>query len=78
MPIAQEVYNALFEGKSVQRCLIDLLSREQKDELAGFGEWSLQRRRRPLKWFCKVHLTALIRTSRYLTASGSVQRGQAI
>ena len=39
MPIAQEVYNALFEGKSVQRCLIDLLSREQKDELAGFGEW---------------------------------------
>jgi glycerol-3-phosphate dehydrogenase (NAD(P)+) len=41
MPIAQEVYNALFEGKSVQRCLIDLLSREQKDELAGFGEWSL-------------------------------------
>jgi glycerol-3-phosphate dehydrogenase (NAD(P)+) len=40
MPIAQEVHNALFEGKSVQRCLIDLLSREQKDELAGFGEWS--------------------------------------
>jgi glycerol-3-phosphate dehydrogenase (NAD(P)+) len=40
MPIAQEVYNALFEGKSVQRCLIDLLSREQKDELAGFGQWS--------------------------------------
>ena len=35
MPIAQEVHNALFEGKSVQRCLIDLLSREQKDELAG-------------------------------------------
>jgi glycerol-3-phosphate dehydrogenase (NAD(P)+) len=41
MPIAQEVSYALFEGKSVQRCLIDLLSREQKDELAGFGEWSL-------------------------------------
>ena len=40
MPIAQEVYNALFEGKSVQRCLIDLLSREQKDELAGFEEWA--------------------------------------
>ena len=35
MPIAREVHNALFEGKSVQRCLIDLLSREQKDELAG-------------------------------------------
>jgi glycerol-3-phosphate dehydrogenase (NAD(P)+) len=36
MPIAQEVHNALFEGKSVQRCLVDLLSRESKDELAGF------------------------------------------
>jgi len=36
LPIAQEVHNALFEGKSVQRCLIDLLSRESKDELAGF------------------------------------------
>jgi glycerol-3-phosphate dehydrogenase (NAD(P)+) len=36
MPIAREVHNALFEGKSVQRCLIDLLSRESKDELAGF------------------------------------------
>jgi glycerol-3-phosphate dehydrogenase (NAD(P)+) len=40
MPIAQEVHNALFEGKSVQRCLIDLLSREQKDELAGLEEWA--------------------------------------
>ena len=40
MPIAQEVYNALFEGKSVQRCLIDLLSREQKDELAGVEDWA--------------------------------------
>lgn len=39
MPIAQEVHNALFEGKSVQRCLIDLLSREQKDELAGIEDW---------------------------------------
>lgn len=38
MPIAQEVHNALFEGKSVKRCLIDLLSRESKDELAGFDE----------------------------------------
>jgi glycerol-3-phosphate dehydrogenase (NAD(P)+) len=36
MPIAQEVHNALFEGKSVRRCLIDLLSRESKDELEGF------------------------------------------
>jgi len=39
MPIAREVHNALFEGKSVQRCLIDLLSREQKDELAGYEGW---------------------------------------
>jgi glycerol-3-phosphate dehydrogenase (NAD(P)+) len=39
MPIAQEVHNALFEGKSVQRCLIDLLARESKDELADFQRW---------------------------------------
>ena len=39
LPIAQEVHNALFEGKSVQRCLIDLLSRESKDELADFQLW---------------------------------------
>ena len=39
MPIAREVHNALFEGKSVQRCLIDLLSRESKDELADFDAW---------------------------------------
>ncbi len=37
MPIAQEVHNALFEGKSVQRCLIDLLARESKDELGALG-----------------------------------------
>jgi glycerol-3-phosphate dehydrogenase (NAD(P)+) len=37
MPIAHEVHAALFEGKSVQRCLIDLLSRESKDELGGLG-----------------------------------------
>ena len=37
MPIAHEVHRALFEGKSVQRCLIDLLSRESKDELGGLG-----------------------------------------
>jgi glycerol-3-phosphate dehydrogenase (NAD(P)+) len=37
MPIAREVHNALFEGKSVQRCLIDLLARESKDELGGLG-----------------------------------------
>ena len=35
MPIAREVHNALFEGKSVRRCLIDLLSRESTDEMAG-------------------------------------------
>lgn len=39
MPIAREVHNALFEGKSVQRCLIDLLARESKDELADFQGW---------------------------------------
>jgi glycerol-3-phosphate dehydrogenase (NAD(P)+) len=40
MPIAQEVHNALFEGKSVRRCLIDLLARESKDELADFPAWA--------------------------------------
>jgi glycerol-3-phosphate dehydrogenase (NAD(P)+) len=40
MPIAQEVHNALFEGKSVQRCLVDLLARESKDELADFRQWA--------------------------------------
>lgn len=43
MPIAQEVHNALFEGKSVQRCLVDLLARESKDELAGFGSFLSRR-----------------------------------
>ena len=47
MPIAREVHNALFEGKSVQRCLIDLRSRESKDELAGLEEWVLERFARP-------------------------------
>jgi glycerol-3-phosphate dehydrogenase (NAD(P)+) len=40
MPIAREVHNALFEGKSVQRCLIDLLARESKDELADYRQWA--------------------------------------
>ncbi|MFL5755133.1 MAG: NAD(P)H-dependent glycerol-3-phosphate dehydrogenase [Chloroflexota bacterium] len=44
MPIAREVHNALFEGKSVQRCLIDLLARESKDELADFRRWADQLR----------------------------------
>jgi glycerol-3-phosphate dehydrogenase (NAD(P)+) len=39
MPIALEVERALFEGKSVKRCLADLLAREPKDELADFGGW---------------------------------------
>ena len=39
MPIAEEVQRALFEGKSVQRCLVDLLARESKDELADFRVW---------------------------------------
>ena len=32
-------HSALFEGKSVQRCLVDLLARESKDELADYGRW---------------------------------------
>ena len=39
MPIAREVHRALFEGKSVKRCLVDLLSRESKDELADYRTW---------------------------------------
>jgi len=39
MPIAQEVHNALFAGKSAQRSLRDLLSREQKDELADLENY---------------------------------------
>ena len=39
MPIAREVQRALFEGKSVQRCLVDLLARESKDELADASAW---------------------------------------
>ena len=39
MPIAREVERALFEGKSVRRCLVDLLSRESKDELADADAW---------------------------------------
>jgi glycerol-3-phosphate dehydrogenase (NAD(P)+) len=39
MPIAREVSRALFEGKSVQRCLVDLLARESKDELADYARW---------------------------------------
>jgi glycerol-3-phosphate dehydrogenase (NAD(P)+) len=47
MPIAQEVHNVLFEGKSVTRALIDLLSRESKDELADFERWAIQLREVP-------------------------------
>jgi glycerol-3-phosphate dehydrogenase (NAD(P)+) len=39
MPIAREVERALFEGKNVQRCLVDLLARESKDELADATAW---------------------------------------
>jgi glycerol-3-phosphate dehydrogenase (NAD(P)+) len=39
MPIAREVHRALFEGKSVKRCLVDLLARESKDELADYPQW---------------------------------------
>jgi glycerol-3-phosphate dehydrogenase (NAD(P)+) len=47
MPIAREVERALFEGKSVQRCLVDLLARESKDELADFGRWMARLEDRP-------------------------------
>jgi glycerol-3-phosphate dehydrogenase (NAD(P)+) len=39
MPIAREVHRALFEGKSVKRCLVDLLARESKDELTDASAW---------------------------------------
>ncbi|HYH91858.1 MAG TPA: NAD(P)H-dependent glycerol-3-phosphate dehydrogenase [Candidatus Saccharimonadales bacterium] len=39
MPIAREVHRALFEGKSVKRCLVDLLARESKDELVDARTW---------------------------------------
>lgn len=39
MPIAREVHRALFEGKSVKRCLVDLLARETKDELSDNSAW---------------------------------------
>jgi glycerol-3-phosphate dehydrogenase (NAD(P)+) len=39
LPIAREVHRALYEGKSAMRCLVDLLGREQKDELADFRAW---------------------------------------
>ena len=39
MPIAEEVHAALFEGKSAKRCLVDLLARERKDELADLQPW---------------------------------------
>lgn len=47
MPIAREVERALFEGKSVQRCLVDLLARESKDELADYGRWMARLGGRP-------------------------------
>lgn len=39
MPISREVERALFEGKSVKRCLVDLLARESKDELSDATAW---------------------------------------
>ena len=32
LPIAREVHAALFEGKSVERCLVALLAREPREE----------------------------------------------
>jgi glycerol-3-phosphate dehydrogenase (NAD(P)+) len=56
LPIAREVHNALFEGKSVQRCLIDLLSRESKDELAGFEALFVDRADEPARGLLKEPL----------------------
>ena len=39
MPIAREVHNALYAGKSVQRCLVSLLARESTDELPEVTGW---------------------------------------
>lgn len=44
MPIAREVHAALFEGKSVERCLVSLLARESKDELGDIRPWLEGRR----------------------------------
>ncbi len=44
LPIAREVHAALFEGKPVIRCLVDLLSRESKDELADYRIWEARLR----------------------------------
>ena len=46
MPIAREVHRALFEGKSVQRCLVDLLARESRDELTDASAWLTREDRR--------------------------------
>jgi glycerol-3-phosphate dehydrogenase (NAD(P)+) len=47
MPIAREVHRALFEGKSVKRCLVDLLARESKDELSDNSAWIARTGPRP-------------------------------
>lgn len=47
MPIAREVHRALFEGKSVKRCLVDLLARESKDELGDNSAWIARAGPRP-------------------------------
>jgi glycerol-3-phosphate dehydrogenase (NAD(P)+) len=47
MPIAREVHRALFEGKSVKRCLVDLLARESKDELSDNSAWLVRVGRGP-------------------------------
>ena len=37
LPIADEMYRVLFEGKSAHQAGLDLMQRDPKDELAGFG-----------------------------------------
>ena len=73
MPIAREVERALFEGKSVQRCLVDLLARESKDELADYGRWlaRLEGARRPARLSGVGRSGARLRVRRGVAQSGS-------
>ncbi len=43
LPIADEMYRVLYEGKSVHAAAVDLMQRDPKDELAGY-QWLLEQR----------------------------------
>jgi glycerol-3-phosphate dehydrogenase (NAD(P)+) len=34
MPISREVYALLFQGKDTQRAVVDLMTRQQEDEIS--------------------------------------------